>query len=119
MRFAVCGRSSARILRRALRGQSGWPAKVMRGATEGEQPVDFMQTAQLYLAQRVGLLQPAEALLDRPASAQADGVARMPGRSAVEVRAALVTICRSLRTEKKTCNSNAGSTYSGAIEGRP
>jgi len=38
-----------------------------------------MQSAQLHLADRAGLLQPSEALLDQPATAQADGIAGVPG----------------------------------------
>jgi len=51
-----------------------------------------VQSAELYLTDRAGLLEPAEALLDRPAPAQADGVAGVPRRSPVQVRAALLVV---------------------------
>jgi hypothetical protein len=68
----------------------------VRGAAEDDQPVHFVQLAQLYLAQWAGLLQPAEALLDQPAAAQADLIARMPGGSAIQVRALLTMEVRSV-----------------------
>lgn len=56
-----------------LSKQAWQPDEVVGGATEDEQPVDLFQAAQLHLAQRTGLLQPAEALLHQPAPAEADG----------------------------------------------
>jgi hypothetical protein len=47
-------------------------------------PVHLVQSAQLHLADRAGLLQPTEALLDQPPTAQADGIAGVPRGSAVE-----------------------------------
>src|SRR5260370_2383965 len=70
----------------------GQPGQVVRGATEDEQPVHLVQSAQLHLADRAGLLQPSEALLDQPATAQADGIAGVPGGSPVEVRAAFLVV---------------------------
>jgi hypothetical protein len=69
----------------------------VRGATEDEQPVHLVQTAQLDLAQRAGLLQPSEALLHQPAAAQADRVAGVPCGSPVEVRAALGVVLRNMQ----------------------
>ena len=65
------------------------PDQVVRGATEDEQPVHFLQTSQLDLAQRAGLLEPAEALLDQPSPTQANGMARQTRGSAVQVAADL------------------------------
>jgi len=70
--------------------QPGQPDEVMGGAAEDEQPVYFVQAAQLHLAQRARLLQPAEALLDQPSPAQAEGIARVPCRPPVEARAPAV-----------------------------
>src|SRR5713226_9666907 len=64
------------------------PHQVVCGATEDEQPVDLVQSAQLHLADRAGLLEPSKSLFDQPSAAQADGVAGMPRGSAIEVRAA-------------------------------
>jgi hypothetical protein len=61
-------------------GALGWPKKrrqaqqVVRRAAEDEQPVHLVQSAQLHLTQRPGLLQPPEALFDQPAAAQTDGI---------------------------------------------
>src|SRR4030088_3063356 len=71
--------------RMSLCDQPGQPGQVVRGATEDEQPVHLVQSAQLHLVDRAGLLQPSEALLDQPATAQADGIAGVPGGSPVEV----------------------------------
>jgi hypothetical protein len=56
------------------------------GAAEDEDPVHLGQTSQLYLSKWAGLLQPAEGLLDQPTTAQADGVAGVPGGSSIKVR---------------------------------
>src|ERR1039458_10697789 len=61
--------------------------QVVRGATEDEQPIHFFQASQLDLAQRAGLLEPAEALLEQPSPTQADGIARLPCGSSVQVAA--------------------------------
>jgi len=45
---------------RWLSHESGQPDQVVRGATEDEQPVHFLQASQLELAQRAGLLEPSE-----------------------------------------------------------
>ena len=76
----------------SLCDQPGQPGQVVRGATEDEQPVHLVQSAQLHLADRAGLLQPSEALLDQPATAQADGIAGVPGGSPVEGRAAFLVV---------------------------
>ena len=68
----------------------------VRRAAEDEQPVHLVQPAQFHLADRPGPSQPAEALLDQPAVAQADGVAGVPSGSAVEVRATLVVVLREM-----------------------
>jgi len=47
-----------------LSDELGKPDQIVRCATEDEQPVHILQAAQLDLAQRAGLLQPAETLLD-------------------------------------------------------
>jgi len=60
------------------------------GATEDEQPVHFLQTSQLDLTQWACLLEPAEALLDQPSPAQANGIAGLTRGSAVQVAAAAV-----------------------------
>jgi hypothetical protein len=62
------------------------------GAAIDEQPVDLVQAAQFHLADGAGLFEPTEFLLYQPATAQAHGVARMPGLSPIEVRAALVLV---------------------------
>src|SRR5208282_6920293 len=87
----TCKRRSGTLLREPswlLSHQSGQPDQVVRGATEDEQPVHFFQASQLDLAQRAGLLKPTEALLDQPSPAQADGIARLPCGSSVQVAAA-------------------------------
>ena len=71
----------------------------MRGATEDEQPVHFLQAAQLDLAQRPGLLQPAEALLDQPSATQADGISRMPSGPAIQVAAPFLVVLRNIRSD--------------------
>ncbi len=70
----------------------------MRGATEDEQPVHFLQAAQLDLAQRPGLLQLAEALLDQPWATQADGISRMPSGPAIQVAAPSLVVLRNMRS---------------------
>jgi len=47
-------------LRLLLRDQFGQPQKVVRRAAEDEQPVDLVQSAQLHLPERAGLLQPSK-----------------------------------------------------------
>ena len=69
----------------------------MGGATEDEQPVDLVQSAQLHLAHWTGLLEPSESLFDQPAAVQADGVAGMPRGSAAEVGAASLLVLRHMR----------------------
>jgi RNA-directed DNA polymerase len=59
--------------------------EVVSGATEDEDPVHLVQTAQLHLAYGTGLLQPSEALLDQPSPTQADRITGMPGGPAVHV----------------------------------
>ncbi len=61
------------------------PHEVVGGAAEDEQPIDLVQSAQLHLADRAGLLEPSKSLFDQPSAAQADGVAGMPRGSAIEV----------------------------------
>ena len=78
---------------RGLSEESGKSDQVVRGATEDKQPVHLLQSAQLDLAQRAGLLQPPEALFDQPSATQADRVARLPRGSAVQIAAA--ALCRS------------------------
>jgi len=46
----------------------GSRSRLLRGATEDEQPIDLLQSREVYLAQRAGLLQPSESP-SRPASA--------------------------------------------------
>ncbi len=77
---------------RWLSDESGKPDQVVRGATEDEQPVHFLQAAQLDLAQRAGLLEPSEALLDQPAAAQADSIAGLARGSPVQVAAAALIV---------------------------
>ena len=69
----------------------------MRGATEDEQPIHFLQSPQLDLAQRPGLLQPSKALLHKPSPAQADGVSGLARGPAIQVTAAAVVILRNMR----------------------
>lgn len=64
----------------------------MSGATEDEQPVDLFESAQFYLSQRVGLLQPSDALLDQPSPAQADSVPSVPCRPAIQSAFATVFV---------------------------
>ncbi len=64
----------------------------MGGATENEQPIYFLQSAQLDLAQRRGLLQPSEALFDQPSAAQTDDIAGLPRGSAVQVAGAVSVV---------------------------
>lgn len=68
----------------------------MRGATEDEQPIHFLQPPQLDLAQRPGLLQPAKALLHKPSPAQADSVAGLARGPAIQVTAAAVVMLRNM-----------------------
>jgi hypothetical protein len=75
-----------------LSHQSRQPDQVVRRATEDEQPVHFLQTPQLYLAQRPGLLQPSKALFDQPSAAQADGIAGLARGSAVQVAGAAFVV---------------------------
>ena len=49
-----------------------------------------MCSRRFYLAVRTDLLQPAGALLDQPATAQADGAANVPDSSAVEAGAVAI-----------------------------
>lgn len=71
--------------------------QVVGCATEDEQPIDLVQSAQLHLADRAGLLEPSKSLFDQPSPAQADGVAWMPCGSAIEVRAASLLVLRDMR----------------------
>src|SRR3982074_3771991 len=73
------------------------PHEVVGGAAEDEQPIDLVQSAQLHLADRAGLLEPSKSLFDQPSAAQADGVAGMARGSAVEVRAAPPRVLRPMR----------------------
>lgn len=59
----------------------------MSCATEDEPPVHFLQPSQLDLAQRHGLLQPPEALLDQSAATQAEGTAGLACCSTIQVTA--------------------------------
>ena len=94
--FGTLNRASGALLPETFGGllgeQPGEAEQVVGGATEDEQPVYFFQSAQLHLAQRAVLLQPAEALLDQPAAAQAECVALVPRGSAVEAGAASVVV---------------------------
>ena len=77
---------------------SPWQAQeVVGGAAEDEDPVHLMQTAQLDLPNRAGLLQPSEALLDQPSPAQADRIAGMSGGSAIHIRAASLLVLHYMR----------------------
>ena len=82
---------------RWLSHQSRQPDQVVRGTTEDEQPVHFLQTSQLDLAQRAGLLQPSEALFDQPSPAQTDGVAGLSCGSAVQIAAPPLVVLRNMR----------------------
>ena len=96
----TCKRRSGTLLHEPswlLSHQFGQPDQVVRGATEDEQPVHFFQASQLDLAQRAGLLKPTEALLDQPSPAQADGIARLPCGSSVQVAAAALVVLRYMR----------------------
>src|SRR5258707_12535203 len=84
-------------LPRSLGDQFLKPREVVSGAAEDEQPIDLVQSAQLYLADRAGLLEPSNSLFDQPSAAQADGVAGMPRGSAVEVRAAPLLVLGHMR----------------------
>ena len=66
----------------------------MRRATEDEQPVHFLQSSQLDLAQRADLLQPPKALFDQPSPAQADGIAGLPRSPAVQITGAALVVLR-------------------------
>jgi hypothetical protein len=93
-RFPPSGRTSGALLPEAhsLGDQRGQAHQVVGCATEDEQPFDVVQTAQLHLADRSGLLEPSKSLFDQPSAAQADGVTGMPRGSAVEVRAASLLV---------------------------
>jgi hypothetical protein len=67
----------------------------VRGATEDEHPIHFLQAAQLDLAQRAGLLQPSKALFDQPSAAHADDIAGLARGSAIQVAAAALPISTS------------------------
>jgi hypothetical protein len=73
------------------------PHEVVGCATEDEQSIDLVQSAQLHLADRTGLLEPSKSLFDQPSAAHADGVAGMPRGSAAEVRAAPLLVLRHMR----------------------
>jgi len=57
----------------------------MRGATEDEQPVHFLQRSPLYLAQWTSLIQPAKSLLDQPSAVQSDSVSEELCGSSIQV----------------------------------
>ena len=84
-------------LLRSLGDQFRQPHEVVGGATEDEQPIDLVQSAQLHLAYRTGLFEPSKSFFDQPSAAQADGVAGMPRGSAVEVRAAPLLVLGHMR----------------------
>src|SRR5260370_40932675 len=63
------------------------PHEVVGGAAEDEQPIALVQSAQLHLADRAGLLEPSKSLFDQPAAAHARGAAALPGGSAAAGRA--------------------------------
>jgi len=78
----------------SLRDQSRQAKQIMCSATEDEQPVHLLQSAQFYLSQRAGLLQPSEALFDQPATAQADGIACVSRGAAIQIAASsLFVLC--------------------------
>ena len=81
---------------RWLSHESGQPEQVVRGATEDEQPVHLLDSSQLDLAQRAGLLEPSKAFLHQPTPAQADGIAGLARGSAVQVAAAAVVVLRNM-----------------------
>ncbi len=57
---------------RGLCGEQSWQAQqVVGGAAEDEDPVQLGEASELNLAQRSGLLEPAEGFLDKPSLAQA------------------------------------------------
>ena len=59
----------------------------------------LVQAAHLHLAHRAGLLNPAEALLHQPAAVQADRVAFVPGRPAVDFGAAALVALGDMRRD--------------------
>lgn len=76
-------------------GEQSWQAhEVVCGATEDEDPIDVMQSTQLHLADRAGLFQPSETLLDQPPATKADRVAWVPRGPAIKVRAASLFVLR-------------------------
>src|ERR1035437_484573 len=95
-RFPPSGRTSGALLPEALLRSLGdqfrQPHQVVGCATEDEQPIDLVQSAQLHLADRAGLLEPSKSFFDQPSAAQADGVAGMPRGSTVEVGAASLLV---------------------------
>src|ERR1035437_8169336 len=76
-RFPPCGRTSGALLPeallRSLGDQPGQPHQVVGSATEDEQPVDLVQSAQFHLAHRTGLLEASKSFFDQPAAVHADG----------------------------------------------
>ncbi len=97
----ACDRCSGILLPdrfRRLSHQSRQPDQVVRRATEDEQPVHFLQAAQLDLAQRAGLLQPSESLFDEPSATQADGIAGLARGSAIQVAGAAFVVLRNIRS---------------------
>src|SRR5579883_1098492 len=67
-------------------GHQLWqPEQVVRRATEDKQPVHLLDPSQFDLAQRAGLLQPSKAPLDQPSPAQANGIAWLARRSAIQI----------------------------------
>jgi hypothetical protein len=107
-RFRALRRSSGALLHGACLWSKGYqfgqPHEVVGGAAEDEQPVNLVQSAQLHLADRAGLLEPSKSLFDQPSAAQADGVAGMPRGSAVEVRAAPLLVLGHMRGDVQgTC----------------
>src|SRR5260370_42143888 len=96
----ACNRSSGALLPehfRRLSYKSRQPDQVVRGATEDEQPIHFLQTPQLDLAQRAGLLQPSKALFDQPSTAEADRIAGLAWGSAVQVAGAALVVPGNVR----------------------
>ena len=66
-------------------------------AVEHEQPIYLLQTSQLNLPQRSGLLQPAKALFKQASPAQADGISGLTCGCAVQVAAAPLVVLRNMR----------------------
>ena len=65
--------------------QFGQPHEVVGGAAEDEQPVDLVQSAQLYLADRSGLLEPSKSLFDQPSAEVTMAAAIKPLRFSTSV----------------------------------